>query len=69
MTWIFSTKDVRWPSIERSDGAVHGEDAMQGKVEESPLIAYMVYWQKPKPKEEYKFTYDSRMTAEPIIHS
>ena len=43
MTSIFSTKDVRWPSIERSDGAVHGEDAMQGTVEESPLIAYMVY--------------------------
>ena len=30
------------PSMKRSDGAVHGGDAMQGTVEDSPLLAYMV---------------------------
>lgn len=28
------------PSMKRSDGAVHGEDAMQGTVEDSPLIGF-----------------------------
>ena len=28
--------------MKRSDGAVHGEDAVQGTVEDSPVIAYRV---------------------------